>query len=486
MAKPRRMLSAALMTLFGRNWITLFGGTLAGVSGLLIVAFLILGALGLTDSPYIGIMAFLILPVVFVSGLVLVPVGAAWEILAAHRRAARGEAPREAIRGLFPVVDFNNSHTRHVAVVVVALTVVNLMIVSMASYEGVVYMDSVPFCGETCHTVMRPEYTTYKRSPHSRVECVECHIGPGAPWFVKSKMSGLGQVFAVTFNTYPEPIPSPVDNLRPSRDTCEQCHWPQRFTGDRLKVIDAFEDDEANTPTKTVLLMHIGGGQSGSKGIHSWHIDPDKRTVYRAVDKQRQQIAEVRVERSDGTIREFQAPEDKYPREAVAAADERVMDCIDCHNRPTHIFEMPAQAVDAALAAGRIDRALPYIKKVAVGALKDVACEEGDLERIEKSVRDFYKERYPDRVASDQARIDGAIQEIKAIYGRNIFPEMKVAWGVHPNNLGHERSPGCFRCHDDVLVDKDNHAVGQDCDACHAVLAWNESDPDILKKLGIQ
>jgi len=240
------------------------------------------------------------------------------------------------------VVDFNNVRTRHVAAVVVLLTVINLVIVSTASYEGVVYMDSVPFCGETCHTVMQPEYSTYKQSPHFRVKCIECHIGPGAPWFVKSKLSGLGQVIAVTFDTYPRPIPSPVENLRPSRDTCEQCHWPQKFAGDRLKVLTEFKDDEANTATKSVLLMHVGGGSSGGKGIHSWHIDPDKRTVYWAVDKQRQQIAKVRVERSDGSVRELQAPKDKYPAEAVAAAEEREMDCIDCHNRPTHIFKMPA------------------------------------------------------------------------------------------------------------------------------------------------
>jgi nitrate/TMAO reductase-like tetraheme cytochrome c subunit len=486
MAKQRRMLSAALMTLFGRNWITLFGGTLAGVSGLLIAGFLILGALELADSPYIGIMAFLVLPFVFVFGLLIVPVGVLWEVYLAHRRAARGEAAKEAQRGVFPVVDFNNVHTRHVAAVVVLLTVINLVIVSTASYEGVVYMDSVPFCGETCHTVMQPEYSTYKQSPHFRVKCIECHIGPGAPWFVKSKLSGLGQVIAVTFDTYPRPIPSPVENLRPSRDTCEQCHWPQKFAGDRLKVLTEFKDDEANTATKSVLLMHVGGGSSGGKGIHSWHIDPDKRTVYWAVDKQRQQIAKVRVERSDGSVRELQAPKDKYPAEAVAAAEEREMDCIDCHNRPTHIFKMPAQAVDEAMAAGRIDRELPYIKKLAVEALTGVHGEQGDLERIEKQVRDFYKERYPDRAASDQPRIDAAIQEIKAIYTRNIFPEMNVTWGVHPNNIGHDQSPGCFRCHDDVLVDKDNKTIGQDCEACHAVLAWGETNPDILKTLGIQ
>ncbi len=487
MAKPKRILSAALMTLFGRNWITLFGGMLAAVSGVLIIAFVIIVALQLTKTPYIGIMGFLVMPMVFVGGLLLVPVGAVWEIYAARRRAAAPgahEEPRDA--NVFPVIDFNNSHTRHVVLVVAVLTVINLMIVAISAYEGVRYMDSVTFCGETCHTVMQPEYATYKESPHFRVQCIECHIGPGAPWFVKSKLSGLTQVLAVALNTYPTPIPSPVASLRPSRDTCEECHWPEKFSGDRLKVLTRFRDDETNTQTKSVLLLHIGGGASGGKGIHSWHIDLDKRTVYTAVDKQRQKIAKVRVEHADGTVREFNAPKDKYTSEEMAGSEERVMDCIDCHNRPTHIFKLPAAAVDDAMAAGRIDKELPLIKKEAVEVLTNAKGEDGDLERIEKEVRAFYQEHYPDRATADQPRIDAAVKELKAIYNRNVFPEMKVTWGTHPNNLGHEQSPGCFRCHDDVLVDKDGKTVGQDCDACHAVLAYDETDPEVLKKVGLQ
>ena len=140
------------------------------------------------------------------------------------------------------------------------------------------YMDSVTFCGQTCHTVMQPEYTAYQNSPHSHVECVKCHIGPGASWFVKSKLSGVGQVFAVTFNTYPKPIPTPVHNLRPARETCETCHWPQKYGEDRVQVINKFADDETNTITKTVLLMKIGGGNHGI-GIHGTHLGAGRRRV---------------------------------------------------------------------------------------------------------------------------------------------------------------------------------------------------------------
>ncbi len=126
-------------------------------------------------------------------------------------------------------------------------TLVNIVIAGQTGYSAVSYMESVTFCGQTCHTVMQPEFAAYQNSPHSRVECVKCHIGPGASWFVRSKLSGVGQVFAVTFNTYQRPIPTPVRNLRPARETCEACHWPEKFGEDRLRVIEKFADDEENT-----------------------------------------------------------------------------------------------------------------------------------------------------------------------------------------------------------------------------------------------
>jgi nitrate/TMAO reductase-like tetraheme cytochrome c subunit len=467
---------SALVSLFGRNWITLMGGMLAGSSGFLIVCFLLAGFLHLTDSPYIGIMAFLVLPAVFVTGLLIVPAGAYWE----RKRRPGAAAPDK----LFPIVDLNHPHTRRVAALVVILTAVNLMIVGTVSYQGVHFMDSVTFCGKVCHTVMEPEFTAYSTSPHLRVPCVECHIGPGANWFVRSKISGTGQLLAVAFNTYPTPIPSPVENLRPSRDTCEQCHWPEKFTGDRVKILTHFQEDEANTQSKSVLLMHIGGGEA-TKGIHSWHISQDKRTYYTAVDEKRQKIAQVRVVHQDGSEETFRAPEGAYTPEELAGSTERMMDCIDCHNRPSHIFKMPVQELDAALAAGRLDPALPYIKKVGMEALSAAEGTPEDLEQLEKTVRAYYEQDYADLAKSSPERIDAAIGELKAIYSRNVFPKMKLTWGTHPDNLGHELFPGCFRCHDDSLQDGGGKTVGQDCEICHKVLAWDEPNPEILVNLGL-
>jgi nitrate/TMAO reductase-like tetraheme cytochrome c subunit len=472
------------MRLFGQNWMTLLGATLATITALLIVAFVVLGLLGIYATPYIGIMAFMVLPAVFVFGLILIPIGAYWQ----RKRGVRSEDQAEGSEvSPYPKIDFNLPRVRRMTGIVTVLTLVNLFILSLVSYEGVHYMDSVAFCGTVCHTVMEPEYATYLGSPHSRVKCVECHIGPGAPWFVRSKLSGVGQVFAVTFNTYKRPVPTPVENLRPSRDTCEQCHWPERFTGDRIRVITKFSDDEANTPVKTVLLMHIGGGAVGKGGIHSWHIDPRRQTTYIPADPQRQVIPWVQVREPDGSVTEFSAKDKLLTAEQIAAAEKRTMDCIDCHNRPTHVFRLPDQAVDEALAGERIDRSLPYIKKLGVEALQQAKGPKPEaFDEIARRVHAYYRQNYSSLTESKREPIEAAIRELQAIYSRNVFPAMNLTWGTHPNNIGHERFPGCFRCHDDGHTSRNGKSITQDCSLCHTLLAMEEKEPEVLKQLEIK
>ncbi len=473
-----------LMRLVGRNELTALGGVLATISALLIIALLILSAFGIYDTPYLGIVAFLVLPGVFVLGLLLIPLGLYWE----RRRVRRQGGPSNpAPREIYPRLDFNRASVRRTAGIVSLLTVINLLILSLTTYKGVTYMDSVEFCGTVCHTVMEPEYTAYLNSPHSRVKCVECHIGPGAPWFVRSKLSGVGQVFATLLDSYSRPIPTPVENLRPSRDTCEQCHWPEKFTGDRVKVITRFAEDEANTPLKTVLLMHIGGGNTGHRGIHSWHIDPRRQTTYIAADAQRQIIPWVQVREADGTVKEFVAQDASLTPDQLARAERRVMDCIDCHNRPTHIFKLPDQAMDEALEMGRIDRTLPYIKKLGVEVLRAAAESQGNAsEEIARRVRAFYQQKYPDLLRSRREAIEAAIRELSAILRRNVFPSMRVTWGTYPDNIGHTRFPGCFRCHDEQHVSREGQAISQSCDLCHTLLAVEEPNPPVLQQLNIR
>jgi hypothetical protein len=328
---------------------------------------------------------------------------------------------------------------------------------------------------------MQPEYTAYQSSPHSRVECVQCHIGPGESWFVRSKLSGMRQVFAVMFHTYETPIPTPVHNLRPARETCESCHWPQKYGEDRLRIINKFGDDENNAATKTVLLMKIGGGNKGI-GIHGTHLGPGVHIRYGHSDAQRQTIPWI----------EYSGPDGKtvYHAEGAAADGKgltiREMDCLDCHNRPSHSFKLPERAVDDAMVAGDLSPGLPFAHKQSVEILKkSYASREDAATAIPAAFESYYRETYPAVYKERQGEVSKSAQAVLAIYNRNVFPAMKITWGTYPNNVGHTDFPGCFRCHDDSHASKDGRKVTQDCGACHNLLAMEEAAPKILTELGV-
>jgi NapC/NirT cytochrome c family, N-terminal region len=456
------------------NWISFIGVAL--VTGATVFWLFLLPTLmrGEVDNPYRGILLFLILPGVFFAGLLLIPLG-----IFIVRRRERGRAAT-----ILPPLDWSNADLRRLVWFVIGATLVNAVIASQLTYSAVGYMDSVTFCGLTCHRVMAPEYTAYQNSPHARVECVKCHIGPGASWFVRSKLSGVGQVFAVALNTYPRPIPAPVENLRPARETCEACHWPQKYGGDRLRVVTHFAEDEANTRTKTVLMMHIGGGDGGP-GIHGFHVAQGIVVEYAPADEKRQAIPWVRYRDPAGKVTEYFA--DGVKPEDVAKLPVRVMDCVDCHNRPTHVFELPERAVDQAMAEGGISLTLPNVKKTAVEILKKpYGSREEAATAIPAAFQSFYQEHYPQAAAANSKEISRSAQTVLAIYNRNIFPDMKVSWGTYANNIGHTDFPGCFRCHDDQHTSPDGRKISQDCSSCHNLLAMEEEAPKILTELGLQ
>jgi hypothetical protein len=336
--------------------------------------------------------------------------------------------------------------------------------------------------------VMQPEYTAYLNSPHQRVSCVECHIGPGAGWFVRSKLSGVRQVLAVTFHNYDHPIPSPVEQLRPARDTCEQCHWPLKFTGDRLIVRKKFSDDEKNSVLTTVLLMKIGGHNGGvGVGIHGRHLDVSSRVQYIAMDRQRQVLPRVTYVDDDGKKVEFASTDSKATPEQLAAGESRSMDCMDCHNRPAHTFQLPDRALDQAMSDGLISADLPFIKKQATLVLKAGYSDRDDAaRRIASSLSDFYRTSYPDTYRDKRPLMEAAIHEVQNIYLRNVFPAMDVTWGTYPNNLGHADFPGCFRCHDGSHSAAGGRSIPNDCDTCHALLAVDESNPKVISELGLK
>jgi hypothetical protein len=465
----------------GQNPISLTGAVMTTSAAVILIAFWgYLIERGGPAHPYTGIIFFLFLPTVFAVGLVLMPVGA---LLRRRKLRASGQMPRE-----YPQIDLKSPVLRRAAVLISSLTVVNFAIVGTASYQAVDYMDSNQFCGKTCHTPMTPEYTAYLNSPHSRVRCVDCHIGEGAPWFVKAKISGVRQLFAVALKTYSRPIPSPVHSLRPARDTCEHCHWPEKFTGDKFIVRTKYADDEQNTPATTVLLLKIGGRTAqGLVGIHGRHLDKVERIQYVSTDSRRQVIPNVTYRDDDGKTIEFVSTDVKTPPGDLAGAEHRTMDCVDCHNRPTHAFEMPERAVDRAMMSGSISPSLPFVKKQAVAALRAEYPDRATAsEKIPAALVDFYKTKYPTNYQNQRAQVESAAEQVKAIYLRNIFPEMRVTWGTHPNNIGHEDFLGCFRCHDGSHKSSDGRVIADDCSACHQMLAMEEKDPKVLKDLGLK
>jgi NapC/NirT cytochrome c family, N-terminal region len=465
----------------GSNGLTLLGAVITTSTGFTLVAFWLLElTTGRPLHPYAGIALVLILPGLFVLGLLLMPLGA---LLRRRRLRAKGQLPT-----VWPHVNLQAPAVRNAIVLVAGATVVNVLMLGTATYRGVEYMDSNQFCGLTCHTVMAPEYGAFLDSPHSRVGCVQCHIGPGAGWFVQSKLSGVRQVFAVALGTYSRPIPSPVHQLRPARETCEQCHWPQRFSGDKLVVRTKFADDESSSPSTTVLVLKIGGrGGSSAVGIHGRHLNAEERISYVATDDRRQVIPKVTYREDDGTLVDYVSEDVKVSAADLAKGEVRKMDCIDCHNRPSHAFELPERAVDRAIEQGRVSRELPYIKKKAVELLR---AEYPDRVSAERQIGDglaaFYRASYPEVYRRHRALLEDTAREVKAIYLRNVYPDMKLGWGAHPNHIGHEDSLGCFRCHDESHKASSGKTITQDCNACHTILAQDETDPKILADLGLR
>lgn len=444
-----------------RNPISLVGVLLTTLGAVLFLIFFLADAFGLHSNPYMGIVFFIILPSIFVLGLLLIPIGG-W----LHRRRIAAGRP-----DVWPRIDLNNPRHRNVTAIIFGLTVINLMIVSMAAYAGIEVMDSTAFCGTVCHEVMQPEHEAFKAGSHARVGCVSCHIGAGAGWFVKSKLSGTRQVFAVAFNTHERPIPSPVQNLRPARETCEQCHWPEKFHGDKVRVFREYGNDEKNTVNETTLQMHIGGGQDANKpvtGIH-WHTSAGTEIEYITTDTKRQVIPWVRLKDRDGNVREYLA--DGVSQADLAKGERRRMDCVDCHNRPGHPFAAtPEKAVDAAIAAGDIPITLPFIRREAVAALKDkYPNQQTGTDAIAVKLREFYRTQQPQVYMTRRPEVERAVTATLAVYTRNVFPTMNVTFGTYPNNVGHMDFPGCFRCHDDSHKSKDGRVISQECDRCHGM-----------------
>ncbi len=459
------------------------GVVLSVLAVLFFISFQLLELLSPSGNPYRGLWTFMILPAILIVGLILIPLG--WLL---ERRERRRQFPDVKEWPRYPRIDLNNHSHRRGLIIVSLATLVVLPLIGISSYEGYHYTDSTQFCGQLCHSVMSPEHTTYLNSPHARVSCAACHIGPGASWYVKSKVSGVRQVLAVTLNTYSRPIPTPIKDLRPARETCEQCHWPEKFFGAQLRTRVHYASDEKNTRTEIRVLVKTGGADSSmgpAGGIH-YHMALSNRIEYVATDSERQVIPWVRKTDSNGN-------QTVYRSDGITSidppGDPRTIDCIDCHNRPTHIIPPPDRAINVSLETGRLDRTMPFMKKVAVEALTEPysSVEDAD-DKIAGYIRGFYQ-KYDSKLAEERkSSINQAIDEVRAVYRRNFFPEMKVDWRTHPDNIGHMVFDGCFRCHDNKHVSAGKEVIRKDCTVCHElrVAVPGDNAGDVSKQLMLE
>ncbi len=455
------------------NWTGTVGVALTTSSFLMFVFFELLQLAGILTNSYVGLISYMALPALFILGLILVPIGW-WQY-----RQATGRTTTELLTQRFPD-DMTKAKRLGSSLVATfaLLTLVNILFLGIGGARMLSFMDTSEFCGTACHDVMEPEWVAYQNSPHAHVKCVECHVGEGAKALLDAKLNGLWQVVSATFDLYDRPIPTPVHQLRPARETCQHCHWPDKFYGDRIVTKAKFALDETSTPSFTTLALKVGGGQDLKGTIH-WHVAGANEVRFQAADEKRMHMDWVEVRRGDEfhrfTNRKLNKAALKHP--VTPEHDEvRTMDCVDCHNRATHIYQDPEEAIDQVLASGAIDRSLPWAKKVSLGALNNnFQDKEKAMEGIENAVRGFYSRDLDNDNLATSPAVDQMIKELQAIYRQNIFPFMKVGWNSYPSHLGHRKDKGCFRCHNENMTDENGKAVPYDCTLCHSILAMDSA-----------
>ncbi len=452
------------------SWATIIGAVLAAISFFLILFLLLVSAIFPGQvSHYLGIFTYIILPVFLVFGLVLIPVGT-WR---KYKKDKKNKVQRVV---KFPKIDLNDPAQRMTVFIFVLGTAIFILFTSLGSYEAFHITESNEFCGTLCHKVMSPEYTVYHQSAHAKVACVECHVGSGANWYMKSKLSGVHQVYAVLTHSYAIPIATPVHSLRPARETCEECHWPAKFYYRKLINKKYYLSDQTNTEWDLTLLMKTGPAHKAmglKNGIH-WHVNPNVKIEYVAANEKRDTIAQVKYTNlKTGEVSIYTDTTHTFSNQQLDTLEHRIMDCIDCHNRPSHDFQSPIQFFDNAMSAGKIPGNLPDVKMEAMDILYNNSFPTVDsADRfIQSEFSEYYQMMYPDLYDTGKILIDTIIARIQRAYQQNIFPEMKAQWSAHPNYIGHTESNGCFRCHNNSFVNEKGHAISRNCDLCHEIKA---------------
>ena len=461
-----------------RNWVGLVGTVLFVTAFVTFLFFFLVELIAGEVHPYLGLFHFLVLPPITILGLIMMGIGS---LIERRRKRVALESGQ-----IWAPLDIRRTRVQQ-RLLLTAGTMSAFLIFTLAAggYRAYEFTESTEFCGEVCHSVMHPEMTAYQGSPHARVSCVDCHVGEGASYYVQSKLSGLYQVYATMREIYPKPIPTPVHNLRPAQETCEQCHWPRYFFGDRRLQFTHYLTDGSEEPWVIDMLINIGGGdpeKGYTRGIH-WHMNIANRVDYIARDEQRQEIPWVRIEDELGNITTYEDAENPFTPEEVeelrAAGEMRQMDCIDCHNRPSHIYRSPVELINRELQLGNIDPSMPDIKFFALELLAaEYESSAAAEEAITQGLRDAYAADFPEFYEENQRQVDEAAVVLRRVFNENTFPDMKVRWDTYPDFIGHWGTAGCFRCHAGNLQSSDGRVISTDCNSCHVILSQGfEGDP---------
>jgi hypothetical protein len=414
---------------------------------------------GMVENPYAAIITIALFPICMLFGLLLVP-------LAAVLRRKKMFAKSLTRTGF--IIDLGNEHHRKVILLLLVLSAINISLFATVIYQGYHYMDSTAFCGTACHTVMAPEYTAHKRSPHANVACVECHIAPGIGGFLQAKFAGLNQLKDVLIGSYDRPIPNPVESLPPAALTCEKCHSPNRYFGNKKKVFITYSNKDQKTPEKQEIVLHLGGLDpvSGNfKGVH-WHANPNIHIYYQPLKADLTKIGAVKVVEANGNVKIFKVGK------KTENIPWKLMDCTSCHNRPTHIFDDPVERVDFGLFSKRISPDIPGIRQDSLTVLrKQYKTRAEASNEILQDLKNLQEKRNgKDFIAKNEKAIAKAAAYLKEEYLANIWPKMKITWGTYTSEIGHQHADqgfGCWRCHDEEHVTDSGETISQDCGLCH-------------------
>jgi hypothetical protein len=464
---------------FFRHPLAAIGGALFLAGGSLFVVLRMIELTSRAENPYRSLVTFVIAPFIITMGFGLFLLSIWIQVRSARQRG-------DTVRFNLTIDPTDPAYMKNLWLFLglTAFLVITVIYSGTKAYEAT---DSVSFCGETCHEVMEPQSVTYHNSPHARVPCVECHIGPGASFWVKAKFDGVRQLFATAMNSYSRPIETPVLNLRPAQETCEHCHWPKQFYGDKLVTRTYYRTDEENSPWTINLLVKIGGGNPRTgrlEGIH-WHMIGTNTVEYVATDHKRQDIPWIRLIDANGDTTIYTDPDSDIPDLSDPEVVVRNFDCMDCHNRPSHLFTPPAVALNLALSTHQVSRELPYIRSTGLDLLNaEYKTREEAQAAFSTELMAYYQEEYPETVESNKEDIKKAAEKLKDIYSRNFFPEMQTDYRARENNLSHFVNDGCFRCHDGIKQDAEGNTISSDCETCHLIVAQGPSEsPSDLESL---